>query len=60
MYLQVFFPIVITTIYFGSKKYLEKKNNIDELDEFEYIESDYKSCPLIIFDKNGNYYYVYE
>jgi hypothetical protein len=39
------------------KNYKSEKN---EFENYEYIEEDYKSCPLIYFDKNGNYYYVYE
>ena len=61
MYLEIFLPLAFGGL--GSivyKKWREK--NIDEAsnDEVELWDYDSESCPLIMFDKNGNYYYVYE
>ena len=59
MYFELFIGLgsIIGSSYIIKKKYKSKY----EYDNYEEIEDDDdKSCPLIYFDKNGNYYYVYE
>jgi hypothetical protein len=58
MYFELFIGLgsIIGSSYIIKKNYKSKY----EYDEYEEIDDDYKSCPLIYFDKNGNYYYVYE
>jgi len=62
MYFQLLCGIggIIGSSYIIKKQYQDKEH-ID-YDHFEEIDiNDYgKSCPLIYFDKNGNYYYVYD
>ena len=62
MYFELFCGLsgIIGSSYIIKKKY-QNREHIDD----EYVEeidiNDYgKSCPLIYFDKNGNYYYVYD
>jgi hypothetical protein len=58
MYFELFIGLgtIIGSSYIIKKNYKSKY----EYEDYEEIEDDDKSCPLIYFDKNGNYYYVYE
>jgi len=62
MYFELFIGIsgLIGSSYYIKNRYKNKEDidydNYEEIDINEYDES----CPLIYFDKNGNYYYVYE
>ncbi len=62
MYFELFIGLssIIGSSYIIKKNY--KSNNETDYDNYEAIdiEEDDKSCPLIYFDKNGNYYYVYD
>ena len=57
MYIEIIIPIIAVI---GVKKYIDynKTELID--DDFEYVYNENDSCPTIMFDKNGNHYYVYE
>jgi len=44
--------------YFKKRKLSENNANYDDI---EILESDIDAdCPVIFFDNNGNYYYVYK
>lgn len=62
MYFEIFLPIALGGL--GSIAYKRwkdnKDNNIYSEEEVELWDYDSESCPLIMFDKNGNYYYIYE
>jgi hypothetical protein len=59
MSLLVYSPILFSI---GSGiYYFRKKEEVIENDDIELWESAYDAdCPIIFFDNNGNYYYVYK
>ena len=59
-YLEFILPVVFGGVSSGLVYRLYNKHKgVDDNDEFIYYD-DLDSCPIIQFDKNGNYYYVYE
>jgi hypothetical protein len=45
----------------GGIYYFKKKDEFIENDDIEILDTDYDAdCPIIFFDNNGNYYYVYK
>ena len=62
MYFELFFPLALGSI--GGivyKKWQDYRVAEDNgYDDYEFCDEDWESCPLIMFEKNGNHYYVYE
>lgn len=59
----VYTPILLSIG--GCAYYFKKKEEIIENEDIELLENDYDAngdvdCPIIFFDNNGNYYYVYK
>jgi hypothetical protein len=60
MDLFIYTPILLT-IGGGIFYFKKNKEEIIENEDIELWETDYDAdCPIIFFDKNGNFYYVYK
>ena len=63
MYLELFLPLALGSV--GGivyKKWIEhRKQEYDpSYDDFDFLDDEMDSCPTIMFDKNGNMYYIYD
>ena len=57
----VFFAPILLSIGGGVYYFKKRKENNIENEDIEIWETDYDAdCPIIFFDNNGNYYYVYK
>ena len=69
MYTEIFIPVFATIsgcAYYlkNNKPYENNVNNVND-EDIELLESEIDAdadadCPVIFFDNNGNYYYVYK
>jgi hypothetical protein len=62
MYTQICIPVfaTISGCVFYFKKNKTNENNVHD-EDIEFVESELDAdCPVIFFDNNGNYYYVYK
>lgn len=64
MYFEIFLPLALGGlgggIFYRKLQYYRQLENDMSYDGFELCDEDYDSCPTIMFDKNGNIYYMYE
>jgi len=61
MYLEIFLPLAFGGLGGIVYKKWRESRDLEYNNEIElWDDLDDESCPLIMFDKNGNYYYVYE
>jgi len=65
MYTEIYIPVVASisgcVYYFKKNKTYENSENNVYDEDIELLESEIDDdCPVIFFDNNGNYYYVYK